>query len=65
VCPMVYPFDHSSLLANVHCNESLVWYEASGFCYSISTGSSLGDTLGYTVVLCHGKSTVLDTQDPS
>ena len=29
-------------LANVHCSESLVWFKASGFCYTISTGSSLG-----------------------
>jgi hypothetical protein len=26
------PFVHTSLLANVHCNESVVWFEASGFC---------------------------------
>ena len=29
-----------SLLANVHCNESLVWFEASGFCYTINSRSS-------------------------
>ena len=39
VRPIVYPFVHTSLLANVHCNESLVWYEASGVCYSIITGT--------------------------
>ena len=32
----------SPLLANVHFNESLVWFNASGFCYIISAGSSLG-----------------------
>jgi hypothetical protein len=36
------PFDHASLLANVHCGESLVWSEASGFCYTINAGSSIG-----------------------
>jgi hypothetical protein len=36
--PTELPFVHTSLLANVHCNDSLVWYEASGFCYSIDTG---------------------------
>jgi hypothetical protein len=25
-----------------HCSESLVWFEASGFCYSINPGSSPG-----------------------
>ena len=39
---ILHPFVHTSLLANVHCNESLVWFEASGFCYTINTGSSLG-----------------------
>lgn len=24
------------------CNETLVWFEASGFCYTINVGSSLG-----------------------
>jgi hypothetical protein len=42
VCPTVSPFVHTSLLANVHCNALLVWFETSGFCYSIYTGSSLG-----------------------
>ena len=44
----VKPFAQTVLLANVHCSESLVWFEASGFCYTINTGSSLGlllDTL--------------------
>jgi hypothetical protein len=30
-------FVHTSLLANVHCNESLVWFDISGFYYTIST----------------------------
>ena len=40
VCPTVFPFAHTYLLANVHYSESLVWFQ--GFCYTINTGSSLG-----------------------
>jgi hypothetical protein len=42
LCPTVHPFVHTSLLVNVQCDESLVWFKASGSCYTISTGSSLG-----------------------
>lgn len=35
-------FVYMSLLANVHCNDSLVWFEASSFCYTTNTGFSLG-----------------------
>ena len=31
VCHRVYTFVHTSALANVHDNESLVWFQASGF----------------------------------
>ena len=41
VCPTVYPFAQTALLANVHRNGSLVWFEASGSCYTINTGTSL------------------------
>jgi len=41
VYPTIYSSVRTSLLANVHCNESLVWFKASGFCYTINTGSSL------------------------
>lgn len=41
-CPTVHSFVHTSFLANVHCCESLVWFKASGFCYTINTGSLLG-----------------------
>jgi hypothetical protein len=40
VRPTVYPFVHTSSLINVHCNESLVLFEASSFCYTINAGSS-------------------------
>jgi hypothetical protein len=38
--PQYTPFVHTSLLVDVHCNESLGWSEFSGFCYTISTESS-------------------------
>lgn len=38
VCPTVYPLSKS--LLNAHCNESLVWFTASGFCYPINTRTS-------------------------
>jgi hypothetical protein len=40
VCPRMCI--HRPLLANVHCSEALAWLEASGFCYTINTGSSPG-----------------------
>ena len=33
-------FVHTSLFTNVYYNESLIWFEASGFCSVINTGSS-------------------------
>jgi len=36
------PSAHTSSLANVHCNESLVWIEVSGLCDTIDIGSSWG-----------------------
>ena len=38
----IYPFAHTALLTNIHCNESSSWLETSDFCYTINTGSSLG-----------------------
>ena len=35
-------FAQTALPENVYCNGSLAWFEASGFSYSGSTGSSLG-----------------------
>lgn len=67
VCHCVYhsiPFCHISLLANVHCNESLVWFEAFSFCCTISTGSSLGLLRCPVVALCQGDPAVLALQDP-
>lgn len=42
VCPIIYPFAETVLLANGHYNESLIWLEATGFCYTINKWSSLG-----------------------
>lgn len=43
---MVYhssiPFCPNTLLAKVYCKDSLVWSEASGFCSTLNTRSSLG-----------------------
>lgn len=36
------PFSQIALFANVHCNESSVWFKASGFCHTINTGSLPG-----------------------
>ena len=41
VCHTGDPLVQLVLSANVHCNESLVWFKASGFWYPIITGSSL------------------------
>lgn len=41
VCHTVHPVVQSALLANVHCNESLIWFKASGFLNAIIIGSSL------------------------
>jgi hypothetical protein len=50
-------------LADVHYNESLVWFEASGFCSTVNAGSS-ETPLGYpAVALSHGDPAALDLQD--
>ena len=63
VCPMVFPFAHTCLLTNIHCNESLVWYKASDFCYSINIGTT-GTPLRYAAVaLCYEDTIILVLQD--
>ena len=42
VCPTAYPFAHTSLFANGRRNESLVWFKAFGFGYTINMGSPKG-----------------------
>lgn len=39
---IVHAFVHIFLLASMHCKESLVWFEASYFLYTINIGPSLG-----------------------
>ncbi|KAL6045791.1 hypothetical protein STEG23_014704, partial [Scotinomys teguina] len=34
-----YKLEANTLLANVHCNESLVWFKASAFWYTVITGA--------------------------
>ena len=55
---VVYTVSHSISLcpyiftSSVHFNESLVWYEVSGFCDTISTGSSQGLLLDILLLFC-------------
>ena len=42
VSDIVNPFSHTSLHADIHCKESLVWFEASGLYYTINTGTLPG-----------------------
>jgi len=42
----------STRLGNVHCNESLVWFELSGVCDTIHIGSSLGFLLVIRLLPC-------------
>jgi hypothetical protein len=56
----VYPSVHTSSLANIHCNESLIWTQISGFCDTILAGT----TPGYPVVsLCHEDTASFEQQD--
>lgn len=58
----VNPFDHVPLLGSAHCKESLIWFEASGFCHIFDAGISLR-LLGYPIVaLCHGNPAGLSLQ---
>ena len=45
-------FVHTSLLASVHCKESLVCLDVFRFYYTINAGSSLGLFLGILLLLC-------------
>jgi hypothetical protein len=50
---------HTSLLASVHCNEPLVCFEASGFCYTIYTGPSQELLLDTLLLPCATESLML------
>jgi hypothetical protein len=51
VCYTVYSLVYTSLLANIHCSESLVWFKASSFYYTLNIRSSLDSS---QLSLCHG-----------
>lgn len=63
-CPTIYIlFAQIALLANVHCNESLVWFKAQA-----SSASSILDNyrapLRYPIIaLCNGDPLALDLQE--
>jgi hypothetical protein len=40
VCPTVYPFVHI-FICKCDCNEVLVWFKTSGFCYTITNFSQI------------------------
>lgn len=52
----IYPLVHT-LLSNVHCNESLVWYKVSDFCYSVDIGTLL--ELLWGILLLSGVTEIL------
>lgn len=48
VCHTVYYFDQRALHANIHYEQSLAWFNASGFEHTIKFGpSNFEDCLGY------------------
>jgi hypothetical protein len=52
VCHAVYHFAQTAFLANVHCNESLVWFKDSA---TLSILDPPQDSSGHpAVTLCHG-----------
>lgn len=51
-CVPRYSLCPYSLLNKVHCTDLSVWFEASGFCYFISTGTSLGLLLAILLSPC-------------
>ena len=58
----VYPLVHTSLLSSVHCNETLVLLNASGFCYTASC--ALTGPSGYPIfALCYGDPAVFYLKD--
>jgi hypothetical protein len=60
VFPRVYTFVHISSLANVHGNESLVWFKVTPSILDPHLDFSLSCPV---VTLCHGDPAVLDQQD--
>lgn len=55
---------HIITCKNIHCKESLVWFEISGFCDTINPGSSLG-LLVFLLLSCVTEILQLWTHNPS
>ena len=54
VCHSVILVCSNSLLANVHCNESLVWFKAFGFCCITNPGPPLRLLSAILLLPSHG-----------
>jgi hypothetical protein len=52
-CHTVRPFARIASFANVHCSELLVGLEASDFCHTFKTASSLGLLLDMLLLPSH------------
>jgi hypothetical protein len=63
VCHTVHHFAQRALLANVHCNESLVWFQVYDFCFTINTGYSLRLLSDNQLLPCDGGLSALYLQD--
>ena len=64
VCPTSYTFVQESLLASIHYNESLFWFEALIFCLYYQSCIFTGTPHGYPIVaLCHGDPTAFVLQN--
>lgn len=48
----------------VHCNESLAWFKAYSFCYTINTGSSWGFFSDFLLLPCVMKTFTIDCNFP-
>ena len=54
------------LCVHSDAHDSLIWFQASGFCYTINTGSLLGLLIGHPVAAqCHREPVVSDLSDCS
>lgn len=58
MCYTEYPFFQTILLTD----DSLLWLETTGFCYTISTGFVL-EFISDVVALCHGDAIALDLKN--
>lgn len=48
----LYPLFQSSSLPSVHCQKSLIWLEASSFCYTIDNWLSVALTINILLLVC-------------